>query len=107
MATTEAGMNEIYTWAKKLISHLPNQDKVTSFTGLRATIEGRNDFIIEASKKSKGVINVAGIKSPGLSAAAAIAEMVLSILQEVTSKISPKLEKKILNLKEALFGFNL
>jgi len=92
LATTEAGMDEIYTGAKKLISHIPNQDTVTSFAGLRATIEERNDFIIEASKKIKGFINVAGIKSPGLSAAPAIAEMVLSILQEVASKISPKLE---------------
>ncbi len=92
LATTETGMDEIYTEAKKLISHLPDQDTVTSFSGLRATIEGREDFIIEASKKIKGFINVAGIKSPGLSAAPAIAEMVLSILKEVASKIFPKLE---------------
>jgi len=92
LATTKVGMDEVYTGAKKLISHLPDQDKVTSFSGLRATVEGRNDFIIEASEKIKGFINVAGIKSPGLSAAPAIAEMVLSILKEVTSKIFPKLE---------------
>jgi len=92
LATTDTGMDEIYTEAKKLISHLPDQDTVTSFSGLRATIEEREDFIIEASKKIKGFINVAGIKSPGLSAAPAIAEMVLSILKEVASKIFPKLE---------------
>ena len=97
LATTKVGMDEIYTGAKKLISHLPDQDRVTSFSGLRATVEGRNDFIIEASKKIKGFINVAGIKSPGLSSAPAIAEMVLSILQEVASKIFPKLE---LNYKD-------
>lgn len=92
LATTEAGMDEIYAGAKKLLPYLPDQDTVTSFTGLRATIEGRNDFIIESTKKIKGFINVAGIKSPGLSSAPAIAEMVLNILHEVASKISPKLK---------------
>jgi len=82
---------------KALIPHLPHQDLVTSFAGLRADIEGRDDFIIEASKNIKGFINVAGIESPGLSSAPAIAEMVSGILKEVAQEISPQLE---LNCKD-------
>jgi len=92
LATTKAGIKEVYEEAKKLIPHLPNQDLVASFTGLRAYIEGGDDFIIEASKKIMGFINVAGIESPGLSSAPAITEMVSGILKEVAQKIYPQLE---------------
>ena len=96
-ATTKAGTQEVYEGARKLIPHLPHQDLINSFSGLRADIEGRNDFIIEASKKIRGFINVAGIESPGLSSAPAIAEMVSGILKEVVKEISPQLE---LNYKD-------
>ncbi len=96
-ATTRAGIKEVYAGATKLIPHLPHQDLINSFAGLRADIEGRDDFIIEASKKIRGFINVAGIESPGLSSAPAIAEMVSGILKEVVKEISPQLE---LNYKD-------
>jgi len=92
LSTTEAGIKEVYEGAKKLIPHLPHQDLVTSFAGLRADIEERDDFIIEASKKIRGFINVAGIESPGLSSAPAIAGMVSDILKEVAQEIYPQLE---------------
>jgi len=91
-ATTKAGTQEVYEGARKLIPHLPHQDLINSFVGLRADIEGRDDFIIGASKKIRGFINVAGIESPGLSSAPAIAEMVSGILKEVVKEISPQLE---------------
>jgi glycerol-3-phosphate dehydrogenase len=86
LATTKAGIKEVYAGATKLIPHLPYQDLINSFAGLRADIEGRDDFIIEASKK------IRGIESPGLSSAPAIAEMVSGILKEVAQEISPRLE---------------
>lgn len=92
LATTKAGIKEVYEEAKKLIPHLPHQDLVASFAGLRADVEGGDDFIIEASKKIRGFINVAGIVSPGLSSAPAITEMVSDILKEVAQKIYPQLE---------------
>jgi glycerol-3-phosphate dehydrogenase len=92
LSTTRAGIKEVYEGARKLIPHLPHQDLINSFAGLRADIEGRDDFIIEASKKIRGFINVAGIESPGLSSAPAIAEMVSGILKEVIKEIYPQLE---------------
>ena len=97
LSTTKVGAQEVYEGARKLVPHLPHQDLINSFAGLRADIEGRDDFIIEASKKIRGFINVAGIKSPGLSSAPAIAEMVSGILKEVVKEISPQLE---LNYKD-------
>jgi glycerol-3-phosphate dehydrogenase len=94
LSTTRDGTQEVYEGARKLIPHLPHQDLINSFSGLRADIEGRDDFIIEASKKVRGFINVAGIESPGLSSAPAIAEMVSGILKEVVKEISPRLELK-------------
>jgi glycerol-3-phosphate dehydrogenase len=92
LSTSKAGIKEVHTGARELIPHLPHQDLISSFAGLRADIEGRDDFVIEASKKIRGFINVAGIESPGLSSAPAIAEMVSDILQEVVKEISPQLE---------------
>lgn len=92
LSTTRDGTQEVYEGARKLFPHLPHQDLINSFSGLRADIEGRDDFIIEASKKVRGFINVAGIESPGLSSAPAIAEMVSGILKEVVKEISPQLE---------------
>lgn len=92
LATTKKGIDEVYKGAKRLIPDLPRKDLlINSFAGLRANTRGK-DFIIRASKKIKGFINVAGIQSPGLSSAPAITEMVLDILREAMGDIYPKLE---------------
>ncbi len=54
---------------------------ITFFAGIRAATY-TEDFHIAPSKEMKGLINVAGIQSPGLAAAPAIAGMVLEILRE-------------------------
>ena len=51
---------------------------ITIFSGVRAA-DYKEDFIIEASKTVKGFIHVAGIQSPGLASAPAIAERVEKI----------------------------
>ena len=78
---TSEGIDEIIRGARRLVPGLPLENVITSFAGLRA-VSNTNDFIIEASRKVKGFINVGGIQSPGLSSAPAIAEMVIEILQE-------------------------
>jgi glycerol-3-phosphate dehydrogenase len=60
---------------------------ITSFAGVRPTSSTR-DFIIEETKV-EGFINVAGIDSPGLTSAPAIAEEVVNILSKKV-----KLEEK-------------
>ncbi|UCC59767.1 MAG: FAD-dependent oxidoreductase, partial [Dehalococcoidia bacterium] len=61
----------------------PDKGKIiTQFAGCRAATY-KEDFIIEPSKKVKGLVHAAGIQSPGLASAPAIAERVKDILVEV------------------------
>lgn len=83
------GIKEIVAGGKKLIPNLPMRNVITSFAGLRA-VSNTNDFIIEASKKVNGFINVGGIQSPGLTSAPAIALEVKEILQDIGLKLKEK-----------------
>jgi glycerol-3-phosphate dehydrogenase len=64
-----------------VIPDFPTKLLITYFAGLRAPTY-KEDFYIKPSKKVKGLINVAGIQSPGLTSAPVIAEMVVNILKE-------------------------
>lgn len=55
---------------------------------VRATVAG-DDFIISPTAK-RGFINVAGIQSPGLTAAPAIAELVVELLRDEDLALVPK-----------------
>ncbi len=72
-AVTAEGMNEIIASARKLIPNLPMGAAITEFSGLRA-VSDTGDFIIGASAVA-GLYNAAGMQSPGLTAAPAVAEM--------------------------------
>lgn len=61
--------------SKVLTQGVNEKDIITFFSGLRAATYSE-DFIIEPSSKVNGFINVAGIQSPGLASAPAIAEMI-------------------------------
>ena len=74
--TTENGLKEIKEKAQGMTSNLPLYNAITSFAGIRAYSD-KHDFIIEQSKKVQGLINCAGIESPGLTSAPAIAKYVV------------------------------
>ncbi len=77
--TTEKGIAEVVEKARKMCPEVPSYNVITSFAGVRA-FSDRHDFIIEESKKIKGLIHCAGIESPGLSSAPAIGEYVVETL---------------------------
>lgn len=91
IATTRNGLDFVAAAASKTTSKINYKENVRNFSGLRAN-SNRKDFIVEPALFSKRFINVAGIKSPGLSSAPAIAEYVLELLQngglEITEKDS-------------------
>ena len=62
------------------------RESIRNFAGLRATSD-RGDFIVEEAEDVKNFIDVAGIKSPGLSSAPAIAEDVVLILENCGLKL--------------------
>lgn len=80
VSTTQPGLEQVIAGAMRSVPDLKLKDVITSFAGLRSKIPG-DDFVIEVSKKAKGLINAVGIDSPGLSAAPAIAEYIAGILK--------------------------
>lgn len=89
--TTIEGLDEVKRAVKEVIPALTTRNAITSFAGLRAHIAGDNsDFVIGRSKANDKFINVAGIESPGLTAAPAIARYVGSIFREM----APQYERK-------------
>jgi len=87
--TTREGMDLLYENIKELFSEFPYDQIITSFMGLRAKVESQ-DFIIEETNESSRFINVAGIDSPGLTAAPAIAKLVLKILKNSIGELKLK-----------------
>ena len=90
--TTAEGLSFILEKAKKTVPELNTRGAITSFAGMRAH-PLTDDFIIGFSEKNDRFLNVAGIESPGLSAAPAIAEMVRDLLTEKAA-LSEKVQYK-------------
>ncbi|MHB8105877.1 MAG: FAD-dependent oxidoreductase [Candidatus Cryosericum sp.] len=79
LATTADGLAHVLAGARKSIPHLDARQLVAEFTGARAVIVGHDDFVVEEG--ARGFFNAAGIKSPGLTAAPAIAEELVALLK--------------------------
>lgn len=80
--TSLKGLEVVWMEAEKLVKKLPPRSEVIRFfAGLRAEPSG-GDFIIEAYDELWGFINVAGIRSPGLTAAPAIAYYVRDLIED-------------------------
>ena len=84
--TTIDGLATVMKFSKKSVPSINFRNSITSFTGVRSS-EKSGDFIIEASKKTEGFINVGAIDSPGLSSCLAIAEYVADILKNEGVKL--------------------
>ena len=89
VATTNVGLDKIYVNAIKSVPAVSLRNAITSFSGNRAHPTS-DDFIIGSSAVNKNFINAAGIESPGLSSAPAIAEMVEGIILELTGGLEKK-----------------
>ncbi|MFH1061269.1 MAG: NAD(P)/FAD-dependent oxidoreductase [Candidatus Omnitrophota bacterium] len=79
LTTTEEGLQKVLSSAQSLVPAISRTDIIAYFAGLRPV--AGDDFIIRYEPKVPGFINVAGIQSPGLTAAPAIALMVRAILK--------------------------
>ncbi len=83
--TTADSLAYVLEKARKTAPSITTREVITSFAGLRAHLES-DDFIIDRSEKNDKFINAAGIESPGLSAAPAIAEMIAGIIASDAGK---------------------
>lgn len=91
--TSAEGLQSVMQKAKEMCKNVPFYDTITSFAGVRAYSD-KHDFIIEASEQVAGLINCAGIESPGLTSAPAIAKYVA---EDLVGKILPLKAKKDFN----------
>lgn len=76
--TTGEGLEYVRSTAVKSVPSLNFRSSIRNFAGMRANSD-RNDFILE---EHDGFVDLAGIKSPGLSSAPAIAEEALAMVQK-------------------------
>jgi glycerol-3-phosphate dehydrogenase len=98
-SVTRAGLEEIWNSAAKLVPSISPSSIIAVFSGLRATanapcrnkhVDYGHDFVIEPSEHLRGVIHLAGIESPGLTAAPAIAQRVVGLMKDAGEKLSEK-----------------
>ncbi|MEG0092397.1 MAG: FAD-dependent oxidoreductase, partial [Oscillospiraceae bacterium] len=76
--TTGEGLEFVRERGAKTIPSINFKENIRNFAGLRAAAD-REDFIIEGAEGTQGFFDLAGIKSPGLSAAAAIGERAVEL----------------------------
>jgi len=90
-STSTEGLNYVWEHSVNLLKELPSKSDISkTFAGLRPEPpEGK--YIIQGYDRVSGFINVAGIRSPGLTAAPAIAEKVIGLL---TDRFDMKLIEK-------------
>ncbi len=71
LSTTDDGLRQVMAVAQRLVPAIDPADIIAYFAGLRPVVD--DDFVIRREDAAPGFINVAGIQSPGLTAAPAIA----------------------------------
>ena len=103
LSTTTDILDSVRSQASRIIENIPYANLIRQYSGLRA-VSSTGDFIIEHSKVSKNLINVAGIQSPGLASCPAIALKVVELLKEcmplnANEEFNP-IRRKVYRLKE-------
>lgn len=79
LTTTDEGLQKVLASARKMVPSISGDDVIAYFAGLRPV--AGSDFIIRHEDDVPGFVNVAGMQSPGLTAAPAVAQMVAGILK--------------------------
>ncbi len=99
--TTAAGFDKVIKEANENLKNpVPFGKSITSFCGLRAAGD-THDFII--TNPVHGFVNAAGIESPGLSSAPAIAEYIADMLEKDGLELDPKADFN--PIREPMHGF--
>ena len=78
-------MNQLFSEAKELLPPIGIKDVIRNYSGIRSKLVGPQvggfgDFVIEESKVVKGLIQLIGIESPGLTSSVPISKIVRDII---------------------------
>lgn len=108
VSTTASEMQKVISGALRSVPGINLKQVITSFAGLRAA-PSVPDFIVSPSPANNKFINAAGIESPGLTAAPAIAEYVAELLREAGLDLVPRkdfnpVRKSIVRFSDASDG---
>ena len=100
-ATTAMGIAQVAQSARKSVPGVDLSACIRNFAGIRANTD-RPDFVIQWA--APGLLDLAGMKSPGLSAAAAVGEEAAALLQRaglvLKEKENPVTTRKRIRFKE-------
>lgn len=88
LGTTGDGLAFVRKMALRSVPDINFRDSIRNFAGLRANTE-IDDFLVGETEQ-KGFFNIAGIKSPGLTSAPAIARDVVRMLGKAGLTLDPK-----------------
>ena len=88
-ATTIEGLNFARNVSKKSVPSIDFRENIRNFAGVRAKSD-REDFIFEESRSVSNFYNIAGIKSPGLTAAPSLALAAVDWLKEKGEELKEK-----------------
>lgn len=98
-ANSSDGLQEVMEGAKKLIPAIEARHVIATFAGLRAAgnapcetsgVDYQHDFIVEIPTQVRGLVNLGGIESPGLSSSPAIALRVIDLLRDAGEPLTEK-----------------
>ncbi|ATG97796.1 type 2 glycerol-3-phosphate oxidase [Mesoplasma lactucae] len=78
--------DEIGEIGTRMFPEIPMDETITTYAGSRPIEPENDDFWIKPTKTDDHFINVAGMKSPAISSAPAIADMVIDLLQDANKK---------------------
>ncbi len=106
-STTSEGLAQVMRAAQRAVPSVNFRDNIRNFAGKRANLE-TDAFIIAESAVVRGLFNLAGIKSPGLTCAPAIALKAVELLKAAGLRMEPKThfseERKVVRMKNLSDG---
>lgn len=88
-SVTQEGIDALKAAGAKSMPGIPFNRPITSFAGIRA-VPSTGDFVLGQSKANPRLIQAAGISSPGLSSAPAIAEETVAALRAAGLQLQEK-----------------
>ena len=88
-ACTAAGLAFVSAAARRSVPSIRFSESIRNFAGVRANVD-TGDFVIGEAEGAPGFIDLAGMKSPGLSSAPAVAREAVKILEAHGDLPAPK-----------------
>ncbi len=102
-SSTRDGLDLIRKTAIRSVPSIAFRENIRNFAGVRANTEF-DEFMIGESKSVKGFLNLAGIKSPGLTASPAIGKYACELLNDMGLNLVEKEEfddtREVIRFKE-------